>query len=111
MATGFGSPDTSRLSVTGDLFGAAACPGINHAGQPGRGRQEASLVEAGVGQIAGRSEIGHSMLVPVVDVRVVGVGVSHGRVAVRVGVRLARRVVRAVFVFVVVVVDVGVFVE
>ena len=51
------------------------------------------------------------MLMPVVDVRIVRVRVPHRAVAVRVGVRFARLVVRAVFVLVVVVVDVGVFVE
>jgi hypothetical protein len=48
---------------------------------------------------------------PVVDVRVVRVGVPHRRVVVRVAVRLAGRVVRAVGVLVVYVVDMGVVVE
>ena len=48
------------------------------------------------------------MLVPVVGVRVVDVGVGHRLVFVRVAVRLAGRVVGAVFVPVVFVVDVAV---
>ena len=47
-----------------------------------------------------------SMLVPVVDVGVVGMGVGHRLVLVRVAMRLAGRVVGAVFVLVVFVVDV-----
>ena len=49
-----------------------------------------------------------SMIVPVVDVRVVDVGVGHRLVPVRVAVRFAGRVVGAVFVPVVFVVDVAV---
>ena len=48
-----------------------------------------------------------SMLVPVVDVRVVDVGVGHRLVPVRVAVRLAGRVAGGVFVLVVFVVDVA----
>ncbi len=51
-----------------------------------------------------------SMLVPVVDVRVVDVGMAHRLMLVRVAVRLAGRVVRAVFVLVVFVVDMAVVV-
>lgn len=52
-----------------------------------------------------------SVFVSVMKVRVVRVRVAHGRVAVRVRVRLARWVVRPVRVLVVFVVDVRVFVD
>lgn len=48
------------------------------------------------------------MLVPVVDVRVVGVSVGHSFVLMGMAIRLSRRVVGRVFVLVVFVVDVAV---